>query len=300
MADDRRIELDDLLVRPGTYLNPQTEVLVVVDDSPSIDGEIFNLEEFEGADWVLISDEVPDRRVAARRAARDLPGHLPRRRRPRCGAHAARRRPGRGRAGPRGGRLHRRGVGARRSRRVGFRAAMRPVYFLGVFIPVAIALELAHAGPVVVFGAAALGVIPCAAVMGEATEAIAARTGPGHRRPAERDVRQRAGADHRLLRADRGPPGGREGVDRRLDHRQHPARDGRGDAGRRAAARQADVQPHRGQRPVRDADAGAGRAHLPGDLPARSTAAGCRRSARTRSTSAPTSRSSRSAWRSCC
>jgi Ca2+:H+ antiporter len=31
----------------------------------------------------------------------------------------------------------------------------------------------------VIFGAAALGVIPCAAVMGEATEAIAARTGPG-------------------------------------------------------------------------------------------------------------------------
>jgi Ca2+:H+ antiporter len=56
---------------------------------------------------------------------------------------------------------------------------MRPVHYLGVFIPVAIALELAHAGPVVIFGAAALAVIPCAAVMGEATEAIAARTGPG-------------------------------------------------------------------------------------------------------------------------
>jgi Ca2+:H+ antiporter len=56
---------------------------------------------------------------------------------------------------------------------------MRPVYYLGVFIPTAIALELAHAGPLVVFGAAALGVIPCAAVMGEATEAIAAKTGPG-------------------------------------------------------------------------------------------------------------------------
>jgi len=56
---------------------------------------------------------------------------------------------------------------------------MRPVYYLGVFIPAAIALEFADAGPVVVFGAAALGVIPCAAVMGEATEAIAARTGPG-------------------------------------------------------------------------------------------------------------------------
>jgi Ca2+:H+ antiporter len=56
---------------------------------------------------------------------------------------------------------------------------MRPVHYLGVFIPAAIALELAHAGPVLIFGAAALGVIPCAAVMGEATEAIAARTGPG-------------------------------------------------------------------------------------------------------------------------
>jgi Ca2+:H+ antiporter len=56
---------------------------------------------------------------------------------------------------------------------------MRPVYFLGIFIPVAIAVELAHASPTLVFGAAALGVIPCAAVMGEATEAIAARTGPG-------------------------------------------------------------------------------------------------------------------------
>jgi Ca2+:H+ antiporter len=56
---------------------------------------------------------------------------------------------------------------------------MRPVHWLGIFIPVAIALELAHADPVLVFAAAALGVIPCAAVMGEATEAIAARTGPG-------------------------------------------------------------------------------------------------------------------------
>src|SRR3954463_6303588 len=56
---------------------------------------------------------------------------------------------------------------------------MRPVHYLGVFIPVAIGLELAHANPILVFGAAALGVIPCAAVMGEATEAIAAKTGPG-------------------------------------------------------------------------------------------------------------------------
>jgi Ca2+:H+ antiporter len=56
---------------------------------------------------------------------------------------------------------------------------MRPVHYLAVFIPAAIALELAHANPILIFSAAALGVIPCAAVMGEATEAIAAKTGPG-------------------------------------------------------------------------------------------------------------------------
>ena len=53
------VELDDLLVRPGTYFNPQTEIVVVVDDSTSIDQEVFNMEPYEGADWVRISDEVP-------------------------------------------------------------------------------------------------------------------------------------------------------------------------------------------------------------------------------------------------
>jgi Ca2+:H+ antiporter len=56
---------------------------------------------------------------------------------------------------------------------------VRPIHYLGVFIPIAVAVEIAHASPVLVFSAAALGVIPCAAVMGEATEAIAAKTGPG-------------------------------------------------------------------------------------------------------------------------
>jgi Ca2+:H+ antiporter len=56
---------------------------------------------------------------------------------------------------------------------------VRPIHYLGVFIPAAVVLELAGATPVLVFSAAALGVIPCAAVMGEATEAIAAKTGPG-------------------------------------------------------------------------------------------------------------------------
>jgi hypothetical protein len=59
VAENPRYEIDELLVRPGTYFNPQTEVLLVVDDSSSMDNEIFNLEEFEGADWVLVSDESP-------------------------------------------------------------------------------------------------------------------------------------------------------------------------------------------------------------------------------------------------
>jgi hypothetical protein len=59
MAEGRKFELDELLNRPGTYFNPQTEVLVVVDDSPEMDAEIFSMEEFEGADWVLISDDIP-------------------------------------------------------------------------------------------------------------------------------------------------------------------------------------------------------------------------------------------------
>ena len=56
---------------------------------------------------------------------------------------------------------------------------MRPIHYLAVFIPIAVALEIAHASPVLIFAAAALGVIPTAAVMGEATEQIAAKTGPG-------------------------------------------------------------------------------------------------------------------------
>jgi hypothetical protein len=60
MADPRRYELDELTNRPGTYFNPQTEVLLIVDDSPDVDHEIFDdVEPGEGADWVLISDEAP-------------------------------------------------------------------------------------------------------------------------------------------------------------------------------------------------------------------------------------------------
>ena len=56
--DNHIVEVDELIVRPGTYFNPQTEVLVIVDDSASIDQTIFNMEAYEGAEWVHISDEV--------------------------------------------------------------------------------------------------------------------------------------------------------------------------------------------------------------------------------------------------
>jgi hypothetical protein len=57
MANHRLFELDELTIRPGTYFNPQTEVLLVVDDSPELDHEIFDMDDFEGEQWVLISDE---------------------------------------------------------------------------------------------------------------------------------------------------------------------------------------------------------------------------------------------------
>ncbi|HEX2391716.1 MAG TPA: hypothetical protein VHI77_02230 [Solirubrobacterales bacterium] len=57
--DENLYEVEELLVQPGTYFNPQTEVVVVVDDSASIDQEVFNMEAYEGADWVRISEETP-------------------------------------------------------------------------------------------------------------------------------------------------------------------------------------------------------------------------------------------------
>ena len=59
MADPRTFELDDLVTRPGTYFNPQTDVVVIVDDSVDVDNEVFDMEAIEGSDWVLIADDVP-------------------------------------------------------------------------------------------------------------------------------------------------------------------------------------------------------------------------------------------------
>lgn len=52
-------------------------------------------------------------------------------------------------------------------------------YLLVPFIPIAIALDVADANSVAIFFTAALGIIPTAALMGSATEELAARSGPG-------------------------------------------------------------------------------------------------------------------------
>jgi Ca2+:H+ antiporter len=52
-------------------------------------------------------------------------------------------------------------------------------YLLTPLIPIAVALELVHASAAVIFTTSALGVIPPAALMGRATEELAARSGPG-------------------------------------------------------------------------------------------------------------------------
>src|SRR5688500_6540784 len=50
--------LEEIVTRPGVYFNPQTKVPVVVNASAEMVGQIFNLEEFEGSEWVQISEEI--------------------------------------------------------------------------------------------------------------------------------------------------------------------------------------------------------------------------------------------------
>jgi Ca2+:H+ antiporter len=52
-------------------------------------------------------------------------------------------------------------------------------YLLVPLIPVAVALDLAGASATLVFATSALGIVPTAALMGRATEELAARSGPG-------------------------------------------------------------------------------------------------------------------------
>ena len=58
MAAPRRFDLEDILNRPGTYFNPETEVLLVVDDAPEVDQDLFE-EGADGGEWVLLGDDVP-------------------------------------------------------------------------------------------------------------------------------------------------------------------------------------------------------------------------------------------------
>jgi hypothetical protein len=57
MARLRRFDLDELAARPGTYFNPETEILIVVDDSTHPGGEL--AEDADGGDWILVGDDVP-------------------------------------------------------------------------------------------------------------------------------------------------------------------------------------------------------------------------------------------------
>jgi len=59
MTNARRFALDELTLRPGTYFNPQTEIMIVVDDSPEVDHELFDLDEFDSDEWVLIAEDIP-------------------------------------------------------------------------------------------------------------------------------------------------------------------------------------------------------------------------------------------------
>jgi hypothetical protein len=54
----RRFDVDELLTRPGTYFNPQTEIVVVVDDSAHIDLELIDEASDDDAEWILLGDDV--------------------------------------------------------------------------------------------------------------------------------------------------------------------------------------------------------------------------------------------------
>jgi Ca2+:H+ antiporter len=55
---------------------------------------------------------------------------------------------------------------------------MRAVRLLLLFFPIALAAEILHWGDIVIFAASALAIIPFAGILGEATEALADKTGP--------------------------------------------------------------------------------------------------------------------------
>lgn len=54
-----------------------------------------------------------------------------------------------------------------------------PLYFLLIFVPIAIVLELMHASPVWIFVISCIAIVPLAGLMGESTEHLAHHVGPG-------------------------------------------------------------------------------------------------------------------------
>jgi hypothetical protein len=53
----RRFEIDELVTRPGTYFNPTTEIVLIVDDSASVDLELIEDDGEETAEWILLGDD---------------------------------------------------------------------------------------------------------------------------------------------------------------------------------------------------------------------------------------------------
>jgi len=52
----RRFDIDELVTRPGTYFNPTTEIVLIVDDSASVDLELIE-DDDESAEWILLGDD---------------------------------------------------------------------------------------------------------------------------------------------------------------------------------------------------------------------------------------------------
>ena len=112
MARLRRFDLDELATRPGTYFNPETEILIVVDDSahPGAGARGHRRRRPSGSSSATRCRSTS----AARRAARAPRGAgRPRRRARRARRRRGRRGGGRARAGPGSGRVLRAVAGRR-------------------------------------------------------------------------------------------------------------------------------------------------------------------------------------------
>jgi hypothetical protein len=57
--ENELVDAEELLLRPGTYFNPHTEVVVIVDDSSSIDQGLLYLEGHNGNAWIRLSELAP-------------------------------------------------------------------------------------------------------------------------------------------------------------------------------------------------------------------------------------------------